>query len=218
MNSQKVKLSIVILFVIILCSQAFPHWYVNKSGGAFVDPGSGVAAVRLEDYVVEGAGYFLDSYANTLLFMKKLEWTGKDNASAAEATPLLENALKSMESAYAAFTELKRLADMSPYDTTVTEALRKFDYDGFRAAYRIDDKIFARVRDYLAKGDIRSVYRDIAADTGTIIMQLKLVKTQVDAGAFPSTWDVWKLDRAYSDSERFGQYVARVFDALGTMD
>lgn len=216
MNLKKVKLFTVILFILILGSNAFPHWYVNKSDVGFASTGVSGAAVYLENYVVEGAGHFLDSYANTLLFMKKLELSGKDSAVDVEAALLLNNALKSMEMANRTFLELKRLADITPYDTAVTDALRQFDYDKFRAAYNIDDKIFDRVRDYLGKGDIRAVYRDIAIDIDTIIKRLKQVKTQVDAGIFPATWDVWSLDRAYSDSERFGQYVARVFDALGT--
>jgi hypothetical protein len=215
MNHKKVNMFMVILFLAMLGSHAFPHWYINKSDSGFAGAGVSGTAVCLGDYVVDGAGYFLDSYANTLLFMKKLEWSGKDGAAMAEAAPLLDSALKSMETANRSFMELKRLADMTPYDSAVTDALRQFDYNGFRAAYNIDDKIFDRVRDYLGKGDIRSVYRDIVIDTETIIKRLKQVKTQVDAGAFPVTWDVWNLDRAYSDSVRFGQYVARVFDALG---
>jgi hypothetical protein len=72
------------------------------------------------------------------------------------------------------------------------------------------------VRETLVKGDIRAVYGLIITDAETIIKRLNQVKSQVDAGAFPSTWDVWQLDRAYSDSARFGQYVSRIFDALNS--
>lgn len=212
------EMAAVILITAVLGVDAFPHWYVNGSGKGFDGPGENSAAVSLEAYVVEGAGYFLDSHAHTLLFMKKLEWSGKNGMVDAEAALLLDNALNSMEQAHAIFSELKGLADTTPYNTAVTDALRKFDYDAFRAAHGIDDKIFDRVRDCLGKGDIRSVYGDIVTDTGTIIELLKRVKDRVDAGVFPSNWEVWKLDRAYSDSQRFGQYVSRVFDAVEVGD
>jgi hypothetical protein len=51
-------------------------------------------------------------------------------------------------------------------------------------------------------------------DTGNIPDLLKRVKEQVDAGVFPSSADVWKLERTYSDSLRFGQCVARVFEII----
>jgi hypothetical protein len=219
MNWKKIlKKAAGILFIIALTVNAFPRWYVNGSDRGFEDPGKSSAAISLEAYVVQGAGYFLDSYAHTLLFMKKLEWSGKNGAVDPESALLLDNALKSMELAHDAFSELKRLADTTPYNTAVIDALCKFDYDDFRAAYGIEDKTFDRVRYYLSNGDIRSVYGDIVTDTGTIVKLLKEIKEQVDTGAFPSTWDVWKLDRTYSAAERFGQYTARVFDAIGTMN
>ncbi len=219
MNRKKIlKKAAGILFIFALSVNAFPHWLANGSGKGFEDPGESSAAVSLESYVVEGAGYFLDSYAHTLLFMKKLEWSGKTGVVDAESILLLDRALKSMELAHDAFSQLKRRADTTPYNTAVTDALRKFDYDGFRAAYDIRDKTFDTVRDYLSKGDIRSVYGDIVTDTGTIIKLLKEIKEQVEAGTFPSTWDVWKLDRTCSAVERFGQHTARVFDAIGCVD
>lgn len=208
------EMAAVILVTAVLGIDAFPRWVANTSGKGFDGPGENSAAISLEAYVVEGAGYFLDSHAHTLLFMKKLEWNCKSGMVDAEAALLLDKALKSMEQAHAAFSELKRLADTTPYNTAVTDALRKFDYDAFQAAYGIDDKIFDRVRDCLGKGDIRSIYGDIVTGTGKIIQLLNRVKDRVDAGVFPSNWDVWKLDRAYSDSQRFGQYVSRVFDTV----
>ncbi|MCX6578613.1 MAG: hypothetical protein NT166_00340 [Candidatus Aminicenantes bacterium] len=211
-----VKTFVGILFMVILGCQAFPVWYVNKSGGGFVDTGVSPASVGLEDYVVAGAGYFLESYADTLLFMKKLEVGGENSLKDADTALLLEAALKNMEQAHKTYLELKRLADITPYNTAVADALIKFNYDGFQAAYSIDDRMFDRVRETLGKGDIRAVYGLIITDAETIIKRLNQVKSQVDAGAFPSTWDVWQLDRAYSDSARFGQYVSRIFDALNS--
>lgn len=219
MNCKTVlKVMTGLLLIIALGINAFPRWLANGSGKGFDDTGEGFAAVSLEVYVVEGAGYFLDSYANALLFMKHLESMDKNAVNDTEAVSMLNNALRSMEKANAVFKQLKFLADVTPYKPAVTDALCKFDYEAFQAAYGIDDNIFDRVRDYLGKGDIRAVYGDIVTDTGTIAALLKQVKEQVDAGIFPSTWDVWKLDRAYSDSQRFGQYAARVFDALGLVD
>lgn len=208
------RMFVGILFILVLGSSAFPWWTVNRSGSGFEEPIGTVAAISIENYVVNGAGYFLDSYAHTLLFMKKLELGGESSVKDTDTVLLLDTALKVMEQAHKTYLELKSLADATPYNISVIDGLIKFDYDNFRTVYGIEDKNFDRARDYLGKGDIRSVYGALVSDTEIIIRLLLKVKAQVSAGTFPSTWDVWKLDRAYSDTARFGQYVSRVFDSL----
>jgi hypothetical protein len=202
----------------MLGSFAFPCWVVNRSGGGFEEPTGITAAISIENYVVQGAGYFLDSYANTLLFMKKLELGGESSVKDTDTALLLDTALKGMEQAHKTYEELKSLADATPYNVSVIDGLIKFDYDNFRALYSIEDKNFDRARDYLGKGDIRAVYGALVSDTEIIIRLLLKVKAQLSAGTFPSTWDVWKLDRAYSDTARFGQYVSRIFDAMNVVE
>lgn len=209
-----IKVFIGILFILTLGSAAFPCWLANGSGRGYEEPLGKYTAGSFEGYVAEGAGYFLDSYAHMLLFMKKLEVGGENSVKDTDTALLLDAALKSMEQAYKTYVELKRQADATPYNLAVIDGLLKFDYENFRTAYGIEDKSFDRARDYLGKGDIRSVYGAMVADTEIIFRLLLRVKTQVSAGTFPSTWDVWKLDRAYSDTARFGQYVSRVFDAM----
>ncbi len=203
-----------ILFIMTMSVTAFPWWYANHSGRGF--DGDGESSISLEDYVIEGAGYFLDSYANTLVFMKKTELSGREGMDYQESALLLDRALKSMEQANNTYIHLKELADGTPYNPGVIDALKRFDYDAFRETNGLDihDRIFARVMEHLGKGDIRSIYGDIIVDTGNILNLLKRVKEQVDAGLFPSSADVWKLQRTYSDSLRFGQCVARVFEII----
>ncbi|MDQ1355074.1 MAG: hypothetical protein QG657_5383 [Acidobacteriota bacterium] len=215
MKSKKfLRMFVGILFIVWLGSSAFPWWTINRSGSGFEAPSGLTATINLENYVVQGAGYFLDSYANTLLFMKKLELGGESSLKEADTSLLLDVALKNMEQANKTYLELKRLADITPYNVSAIDGLMKFDYENFRTVYDIEDKSFDRARAFLGKGDIRAIYGAMVYDTETILKLLLRVKAQLLAGTFPSTWDVWKLDRAYSDTARFGQYVSRIFDAL----
>jgi len=209
------KICAAALFIVAITVPAFPRWYINFTENAFDTTGQGSAAVSLEEMVKAGAGYFLDSYANTMSFLKESE--GSDPAGAVEPglVLLLDRAREGMERANNTFNQLKRLADATPYNRTVIGLLSKFDYDGFQAAYGIDDPTFARVRELLAKGDIRSIYGEIARQTGDLVQLLVQVKDRAEPGASLSNWDVWKLERAYAESLRYGQYTARVFDSLG---
>ncbi|MCP5047178.1 MAG: hypothetical protein GY940_08400, partial [bacterium] len=162
----------------------------------------------------EGAGYFLESYSDTLLFMKKVELSGRDGLDHGELSAMLGSALTNMEQANKTYGALKQRADGTPYNTAVTGSLQGFDYVGFGAANGLEKGVVDRVKNFLSKGDVRSVYREIVMDTGTIAGLLKELKEQVDGGAFPSIKDTWKLNRAFSQSLGFGQCVAEVFDRV----
>jgi hypothetical protein len=205
---------VMIFLVVALSNMAFPWWTINRSDSAFEKSAEKNAASSLESYVVAGAGYFLDSYAHTLLFMRKLELGGENSTADPVTIQLLDSALSSIKQANLAYIQLKRLADTTPYHLPVIDALQKFDYENFCTLYGIEDKNFSRAREYLSKGDIRSIYGIMVNDTDRICRLLLQVKNQANAGTFPSTWDVWKLDQAYSGTERFGQYVSRIFDAV----
>lgn len=213
-NKTVINVFIMIFLLVALSNFAFPWWTVNNSDSAFTEPMGKEVGISLENYIVTGAGYFLDSYAHTLLFMRKLELGGESSVKDEDTLLLLDAALKSITQANQTYLELKRRADNTPYNQPVIEALSTYDYEDFRLANGIEDKVFDRARDFLAKGDIRSIYGAMVDDTDSICKLLLRVKTQVNAGAFPLTFDVWKLDQAYSGTERFGQYVSRVFDAV----
>jgi len=146
--------------------------------------------------------------------MKKTELSDKQFVSNDELIDPLDNALEQMKLAYTTYVKLNQLAYNTPYNPLVIDALKNFNYDGFRAEYNLNGEIFSEVKAYLGKGDIRGVYRKVMWDTAQLIGLLNRVKEKLEAGVFLPLKEVWKLNQAYSQSLLFGQYIAQVFANL----
>jgi hypothetical protein len=206
------KVSVVITVLLLFTNYSQTLWYANYSENAFNDETEGSGSVN--NFVVDGAGYFLESYANTLLFMKEIEWSGKTALAYDELKNLVDKALGNMKTANGTYVNLKQAADAAPYNPAVIDALKQFDYNGFKEANSLNGDIFKEVKGYLVKGDIRGVYARILLDTGNIILLLERIRDQVDAGDFPVIGDVWNLNHVYSQSLLFGQYTSQVLSSI----
>ena len=202
-----------IILLVLMNTNVFPCWISNTTGDGFVDGGDAESrtASAIEDYIVDGAGYFLDSYDKVLVFMKKTELMDKQSVSNEELASLLDTALAQMQLANDTYVNLKMTADNTPYNTVVIDALKNFNYDAFKEKNGLNGDVFKVAAKYLSKGDIRGVYGKTLEDTGKIIDLLNQVKNKIDAGVVPPLNEVWKLNQAYSQSLLFGQYVTQVF-------
>jgi hypothetical protein len=146
--------------------------------------------------------------------MKVVELTGNTSLNHEELDGILEKAIGAMISANESYSALKQLADNTPYNESVIDALKNFNYDGFRKDKGLRIEVFERAKKFLVKGDIRGMYGATLADTAKILFMLNQLKAQVEAGEFPSLDTVWSLNQLYGDAQLFGQYVAQVFYAL----
>jgi len=216
-NGMKLLLGLIIM--IIMNIQLLSWWYVNGSGNAYNPPPSPgfevTGTVSIETEVARGAGYFLEAYADTLLFMNQVELSNLKGMDYNHLQSLLDNALKHMTQANATYTRLKAKAEYTPYNPVVIEALRNLNYEEFGLTRNLNREIFAEVQTYLAGGSVTEMYGKLISDMEVIIKLITLVKENIDNGQFPSTPQVRQLNQAFSVSLLFGQYVAEVFEALG---
>jgi hypothetical protein len=211
------KVLIFICMVICVNVKGFPYLIQNETEGGFGGEGDGATTASvsgLEYHIVEGAGHYLASYANALLFMQKTELTETRGLNLEELKDYIDKALESMTRANSNYFSLKQLADDTPYNMAVNEALKSFDYDAFKEENGLRTDMFDLVKKYLKKGDIRGNYGEVVTRTAELREILAALKAQVDAGLFPKISDVWKLNQAYTDTFLFGQYVAQVFDRV----
>ena len=202
------KITLGVICLILLNVYSYSRWWCNYSDNAFD------GKITIKDCIASGAEFFLDSYSNTLLFMKKTESSSFEDLNYEELGTILDRALSSMNLANEAYVELKQAADHTPYNPVVINALRNYNYDNFRESTPVNDAVFTEVKMYLLNGDIRGVYGKILADTDNIVNLLKKVKSSVDEGKFPSLNDVWNLNQAFFNTLLFGGYVAKVFHEL----
>ncbi len=165
-------------------------------------------------YIVEGAGYFLDSHAGMQAFLSRVELSDVNGVSFNELRGILYKAIEDMEKAREAYYNLKIKADNTPYKQHVIDALLAFDYDGFREANGLIPSIFERVKGYLSKGDVRGIYTDVLSRMETILEKLYAVKESVDADQFPEIKNLWRINQFYSESLFTGQYTSEIFRTI----
>jgi hypothetical protein len=204
----KLKIIVGIGIMLFFSQYSFTHWWNNGTPPVF--DGDGYSQTSLDNYVIDGAGYFLEAYSNTLLLMKKIEWSSKEGLKTDELKLLVDHALKNMEAAREAYDNLTRAADNTPYNPAIIEKLKAFDYDTFQKANGLNPETFASVKAYLGNGEIRKLYYDFSSTIDEIAGLLKQVKVQIDAGNFTPVKEIWKLNGLFSESLLFGQYVSQV--------
>ncbi len=204
------KLKVIVgIGILVFCSQySFSIWVVNSL--PIIYDGTDDSQNSLDNYVIDGAGYFLEAYSNTLLLMKKIEWSNKEGLKTDELKLLVSHALKNMEAAREAYGNLARAADNTSYNPAIIEKLKNFDYDAFQKANGLNPTIFALVKAYLGNGEIRKLYYDFSSAVEEITGLLKQVKDQFEIGNFTPVKEIWKLNGLFSESLLFGQYVSQV--------
>ena len=201
--------------LVFLSHYSFSIWVCNTP--PIIYNGSDDYKASLDNYVIDGAGYFLEAYSNTLLLMKKIEWIGKEGLNTDEVKLLLEKALENIESAREAYDNLNRASDNTSYNPEFIEKLKKFDYDAFQKENGLNPAVFSPVKAYLVNGDIRKLFYDFSLTIGEITGLLKQVKEQINAGNFTPIKEIWKLNGLFSKSLLLGQYVSQVLYSIQGM-
>ncbi|HLP47730.1 MAG TPA: hypothetical protein VK469_17435 [Candidatus Kapabacteria bacterium] len=165
----------------------------------------------IDNYVLRGAGYFLNGYADILRFLNTMELAKLEGPRYDNLTKTINDAAANMENAYSTYTALVQEAAHTPYNPAVILKLEGFDYKGFMEKNNLNPLIFKKVVRYLNKGNIRGIYHYLDKTVESILPVLYRVKTGVQAGKFPAVPDVWMLAQTCSETLLFGQYVSQIF-------
>lgn len=171
----------------------------------------------LRCYIIDGAGYFLDSHADFLRLLQKLEVGELNGLDYNQLRLHLDRVINNMLNAKSIYLQLKQTADVTPYDPTVIGQLLNFNYDVFRAENQLLEPIFERVRFFLCNGAVREIYGEILTHTDNILNILDEIKAKIDAGEFPGLSDLYKLNDSFAESLLFGEYIARAFREIKGM-
>jgi hypothetical protein len=165
----------------------------------------------LREYLISGAGYYLDSYSDALAFLKKIELAELSGIDFSEMQALINSSLGNMELANEAYINLKIKAEYSTYNEEIIAKLKSFPYEQYRRTYGLYKSTFKELEDYLRVGDVRGAYAEMQANTENLLVILNQVKNSVDSSQFPDIPSLWKLNQSYSESMLFGQYMAGIF-------
>jgi hypothetical protein len=212
------KLAVLVIFFGILTLSLFttnllPLVIANESPGGFASPSGTIGEINnsIDNYVLKGAGYFLNGYGDILRFMNTIELAKLEGPQYDQLTRYIADAVVNMENANFTYTALVQEAAQTPYNLTVILKLRAFDYNGFMEKNNLNPFIFKKVEEYLRNGNIRGIYSYLQGTVENVLPVLYRVKTAVQSGKSPVGVDVWMLGQTCSEILLFGQYTAQVF-------
>ena len=161
--------------------------------------------------IITGAGYFLRSQSDFLLFLNKIELSTLEGVNYTEVQNLLNCAIDNMEKAKEEYGRLVEIAYVTPYRQEVMEKLKAFDYDGLLEEKGLNAVIFKDMENYLRAGNLRGLHSRALLDTMNILAMLYRLKPVTDSGQFPVLEDLWRLNQAYAEAHLLGQYTSEVF-------
>jgi len=226
MRKKNIRLSVMLLLAVFistiatfnLYSSIYANWRecANAPGCSCTLPLDikNSKGPTLKTYIVESAGFFLKSHAAYQEFLNIVEISESNSIDAEEFKNNLYNAIDNMEKSKAAYTNLKIASEKVPYQQEMIDELMKFDYDGFRIKYGLNEPIFEKLKTYLGKGDIAGFDAAVIANLDTILSKLNEIKCAVDKGLTPEISNLWRISQAYAEAQLFGQYMSEVFSDI----
>lgn len=191
-------------------------WY-NHTDLSFqesVGEGSYPSKKKIREYLINGAGYFLESYSDYLLFLNKVELAESRGFDWNELRLLLDCVIEKMKQARNEYKQLKQKADVTPYNQFIINQLSNFDYDAFADREGLIKPIFIEVTAFLSKGQIREMYGEALSHIEHILTMANAVSKKLEAGEFPGVSNLHTLNQAYHQYMLFGEYAAGVFQRI----
>lgn len=164
--------------------------------------------------VVKGASFFLESHSDFQLFLNKVELSEINGVNYDELNGIIDDAIAKMDSAQYTYYVLKVVAAETPYNQSVIERLKSFDYDEFFYGRDLNPVVFNKVKEYLYNGDITGAYCEMLSNKSLLLEKLLFVKSFVAKGSIPPISELWSLNQLYSNSLLFGQYIAMIFSSV----
>jgi hypothetical protein len=184
----------------------------GESGYNDEDDGDKAANNQLETLIITGAGHFIQSHAGFQQFLHKIELAELYGVNYNELQGILNETITGIENAKTTYYDFIKLAALTPYNQEFIDALKSFDYKGFKQEHNLNAVIFSRLASLLRSGNLTGVYEEIYAKTGEIYHLLQTVKSTVDKDIFPEIPVLWEINQFYFDGYLFGQYAAMIFN------
>lgn len=213
-KNQKLRISIMVSCIFVLSLNLFSWIYHNHPGEEFwVEDGFNTAIsnpLQIEGLVIQGAGYYLDSYAHVLSLLKNYETVGTLNLSLNDLKNPLLSAITSLELAKSSFDRLVEIATKTPNKPEALDKLASFDYDTLMVEKSLNPYIFKEVKSYLISGDITGAFKKSRANHDRISEIIKSILQSVNGGRLPEVTLLWQLNQEFSHDLLFGQYCAEV--------
>ncbi len=213
-SEHQVSKIFLVMFVLlaVATTPSFSRIVFNYFGTAYGESDVGEkSSSAIEALVTEGAGYFLKSYSDYLLFLNKIELWESQTDGYFELQDILNRSIVNMENAKKAYDGLVKLAEVTPYNRKVIGRLQNFDYANFVTKNGLSGIIFEDLEKYFKKGDVTGSGKMIYSKCTSILDLFYSLKNEyIDVERFPDLKICWTIQQHYAQSLLFGQYVAEI--------
>jgi len=216
MNKQNKKsiLKVIICICVLVCINIMSFALIMGNRGECAFGEGGEKGISIKSYIIEGAGYFLSSYSDMLLFLNRVEMSELNGIDYNEMRDLLNKAIEKMEKTKDTYYHLTQTAEFTVYNRAMIFHLLSFDYQGFQKERGFGNTIFKEVASYLRKGDVRGFFAILLAYTDDILRKLYIVKESVDVDKFPDLSTLWRINQGFSKTLLYGQIAAEIFSTF----
>ena len=205
-----------VCFFLVL-NHSYSRINCNGAGGGYGDgDGSDDGSIcsyggTIEFYIVQGAGYFLKANSDIQILLRHVELQELEGIDYQEMQRMVNSALENMNNAKQTYEILILTALKTPYNQSVIDILKDFDYESFMKENGLNGVIYEKMRGFLQKGDITGVFKYTYSRCLEIIYLLDAINLAVSRYYLPGLSIFWRLNESTADVSLFGSYVARVF-------
>lgn len=207
------KVWLVLAAIVLLSLHSQAIIYYNGASAIFKQSSTSTQSLECEKMnasVIKNAGHFLYAHSGFLYVLHKIEVAENFSLDYNDLTGKMNEIIERMTQARNAYLELKRQAEVLPYNGDAAAALRYFDYAAYQKKHRLSREIFREVAMLLSKNEIPAIFGRAVNDAERIIKMAANIKKDLDAGSFPNLEDLWSLNETFAESMLFGEYTARV--------
>lgn len=213
------KLFILAFILILFKMNIYSRIWLNGAGtgyeeGSSAESTAGVNITTIENYIIDGAGYYLEVNLNVQILLKMVELKDRRGIDYDRMLKTMDIAIANMENALDTYAGLIAKAEVTPYNTIVTGKLRDFDYPGFMREKGLNSVVFSVVAEYLKKGDITGTFKETFARLQFIFDMLNKIRDEISLYKLPDVPVFLELNETFSRASLFGSYVARVFAGI----
>lgn len=160
----------------------------------------------IKELMIEGASFFMQSYASATLLMYEYEIGEKGYFNFTSSINHVSEAIEKLEAARKKYSEALNQALYREYIAEKVSKLKSFDYTKHASDEGLNSDMATKVAGYLSKGDVRGIYTKNLNYIDSIIATLKSIKNNLTEGVKPQIELYWTLTRSYSDTMMFGNY------------
>jgi hypothetical protein len=211
----KKKILTAMIFAALITLNLNGYFVLNGTGGAYnsnsCEDCLNYAAPGLEQLIITGAAYFIQSNSDYQLFLKTIEMAGIYGVNNEDLANKIDSAVKNMELANETYYQILHMSNLLEYNPTVLEKLKYFDYGFYQYVNHLNPAIFKQVEKLLKTGNVRGCYQRFYTATNEILARLRGIKTSLENVSMPKIPECWRLNQLYLELALFGQYTAEVF-------